>query len=108
ISAGVGLYLAEALLGLGDLLAEVEIGFCVGAAFRGMKKIILAECLARCVDTATSKLASKRRVGCHSSRRRKLSMSFRVVKRFGFSLSLIWLVSSLAIAQRSYDDNSNQ
>ena len=35
-------------------------------------------------------------------------MSFAVVKRFGFSLSLILLVSSLAIAQRSYDDNSNQ
>jgi len=35
-------------------------------------------------------------------------MSFRVVKRFGLSLSLILLVSSVAIAQRSYDDNSNQ
>lgn len=34
-------------------------------------------------------------------------MSFAVAKRFGFSLSLIFLVNSGAIAQRSYDDNSN-
>ena len=34
-------------------------------------------------------------------------MSLAVVKRFGFSLSLILLVNSGAIAQRSYDDNGN-
>lgn len=34
-------------------------------------------------------------------------MSFPGVRRFGFSLSLILFVSSGAIAQRSYDDNSN-
>ena len=34
-------------------------------------------------------------------------MSFADVKRFGFSLSLILLMVSGAMAQRSYDDNSN-
>src|SRR5436190_5560058 len=34
-------------------------------------------------------------------------MSLVVVRGFGFSLSLILLVSSGAVAQRSYDDNSN-
>ena len=34
-------------------------------------------------------------------------MSFAGVRRFGFSLSLILFVSSGAMAQRSYDDNSN-
>ena len=34
-------------------------------------------------------------------------MSLAVVRRFGLSLSLILLVSSGAMAQRSYDDNSN-
>jgi hypothetical protein len=34
-------------------------------------------------------------------------MSFAVAKRFGFSLSLMLLVSSSVMAQRSYDENSN-
>ena len=34
-------------------------------------------------------------------------MSLVVVRGFGFSLSLILLVSSGVVAQRSYDDNSN-
>src|SRR5689334_1337996 len=34
-------------------------------------------------------------------------MSLAVLKRFGLALSMILAVSSAALAQRSYDDNSN-